>query len=411
MLRSILLALAAVLVVPAGTATAAGFTHYTAHLEATISYNHVQDASGGNGGTWHFTRHEEEHYTTKLKAVMPMVTFSGGRMQDYGLGAWVETWTTGTRAWREDDSWSGVDEVSCTADGKRYGQGRGGMQPVAAGADLIDLRLTNGFEITGDCDDGRSDGGKIGGLLASDRPLGQGALDKIFAIPAAAVGTGKFAQHLTGGAEGEKCPGHDQDTTSCTVTWNATITFIRDDLAGETDPVDWQHQNAPVPPLPRHEDEEDPKIRAVREAIERDLEQWRRSQEDMIRRVRDAIDEQRIADDIARAWREHSSGKRVDLRCTGCVGSVSAFAAPSATSPGTGSALATARFSAGAKARAAAAAAKRRPVARLRLDRTDLRKLRKAGHVALRFDVRLPGEAKAAKRTITLKLGRKRART
>jgi hypothetical protein len=102
-----LLAAGAVLAT-AAPAHAETFTFYTGHLDATVEYSRTAHEKGGNSGSWQFTRDESEQFTTKLKAVLPMVSFAGGRLQPYGKGGHVETWTTGRTTRVVDDTWSGV---------------------------------------------------------------------------------------------------------------------------------------------------------------------------------------------------------------------------------------------------------------------------------------------------------------
>ncbi len=108
------------------------------------------------------------------------------------------------------------------------------------------------------------------------------------------------------------------------------------------------------------------------------------------------LEDERIAGDIAAAFRRDGSRARVELSCPGaCSGSVTAYAASGPRSTGSGTPLARAPFRR-AGARGAVAA-------HLRLDRADRRRLAGRRWVALRIVMRFAGSPKVQRTTLVVR--------
>lgn len=58
-------------------------------------------------------------------------------------------------------------------------------------------------------------------------PVGQGPFDAKFDFPRSRIGDGTITFPISGGAAGQDCPGYDEETVLCSLTWEGTVTFTR----------------------------------------------------------------------------------------------------------------------------------------------------------------------------------------
>lgn len=395
--------LAALALGASGTASAATLT-YDVHIDATVAYDHAKHSESHSGSS-HYVNDTSWHLGGKLKSVLPMVRFVDGRAEDSGNGI-VEEAITGRYLSVEDSSSSGTSRLEFLADGKASPWGRSSIVPAGfAGSGFVAVRLTDLLEVTATCDDGRSPGYAIAKLDGdSDDPTG-GPFDAVFTLPPDALGNGLIAQLEEGSVQGEHCPGFDEHSVSCKLSWTATISFVRSDLSDTVDPI-----TQPPPPATGTNDTLGQNAADV---IARELERRRREAEQQARAdqakadavskaVKDYLDRERIADTIRKVLTPgaSSSSANVDLSCPGaCTGSVRVKA-------GTAT-LATSALRPLGKSSAAKAKGTYGVRAKLKFDRADRRAAKRAGKVTLTFAVRV-GTGAVQRVTTTVKLGGKR---
>ncbi|HWT92685.1 MAG TPA: hypothetical protein VN238_06785 [Solirubrobacteraceae bacterium] len=407
MLRPTLLsaaALSALALGATGSASAATVT-YDVHIDATVAYDHERHSESRTGSTFHVSD-TSWHLGGKLTSVLPMVRFVDGRAEESGNGI-VEEAISGRYVSAQDSSSTGPQRLECLADGRPSPWGRSSIVPAGfADSGRVAVRLTDLLEVTANCDDGRNPGSTIAKLDGDvDDPTG-GPFDAVFDLPPDALGNQLIAQLEEGAVQGEHCPGYDEHTVSCKLSWTATISFVRSDVAGTVDPI-----KQPPPPATGTNDTLGQNAADV---IARELERQRREREQQERAdqakadavskaVKDYLDQERIADTIRKVLNPGASNgpnASVDLSCPGaCTGSVTVKAGKATLAKGTlrplgRSSAATAKGTYGVRAK-------------LRFDRADRRAAKRAGKVTLTFAVRV-GTGAVQRVTTTVKLGGKR---
>jgi len=198
-------------------------------------------------------------------------------------------------------------------------------------------------------------------------PVGVGIFDGSFVLPHSQIGAGLLEFPLQGEVTGSSCPFHHAKTALCSLTWEATVRFVKtgtgtgpgddEDLHVPLDPAP-APTPAPVPQPPVSTPVSPPPPPAAQD-------------DDLLVPLKPVEARAQLADDLSRA--------SLPLACaTACHGTVTATAG--------GRTLARVPFR---------AASGRTAVARLRFDAADRRAIRRAGG-----RVRLAVRARAGGRTV-----------
>jgi hypothetical protein len=102
------------------------------------------------------------------------------------------------------------------------------LLPAAGGKEALEVRVLGGLHVElRECggDPVVSPGTLI--LDAGGRAMGDGPFDARVEMPHEAIGMGKIIELLEGTASGQRCPRWTNASTSCTLSWKATVTFTR----------------------------------------------------------------------------------------------------------------------------------------------------------------------------------------
>lgn len=388
---------AALVATPAGAATYG----YDVTVKTTVDFKR-HDAWGNakNGGD----RHVE--FSTDLYSDMRGVQFTDGVIAPYLDGGQVVADTVGFYSAEDRAERSPTRHLHCDSDPEKPGRwGRSSLQPMGAGDRSIALRVTDKLQYEGNCDDGRSPGY---GITSIDGNVDDydGPFDQIFTLPAEAIGQGKIIQLVDSvPVNSDTCPGYGPQTTLCEFSWQAEVTFVRSD----------HREPAPSPsPAPGQAPGSVP-VGAPGRSPGPVPAPSTASDEALVTHVTDAIreylDEERIADSIARAFRDSHRSAKVQLDCPGpCSGTVSAYAVATVAAAPSGRPLATATLAApgGAAGRRLAYVARRAAtplVATLRFDAADRRAMARRRFVALRFAIRTADDPTVRSATVVLRRG------
>lgn len=203
--------------------------------------------------------------------------------------------------------------------------------------------------------------------VSSDNEIPFGAFDQAFDLPHEAIGMGKIIQLLDANVGGEGCPGHHEHTTSCALTWKATVTFVRTG----------QWQTAPAPPS--------------------------EIDESMIPappvQPNDGIDERMIPMPPPRA-KLSRDGRRAELSLScpvACKGTAAAYPAARGARASAAKPLAAVRFK---------GAAGRPTKVVLRLGSRARRAIERVGGVRIELRISPEGGSKVLRRSVVIRLGR-----
>jgi hypothetical protein len=242
-MKTLLLALA-LLVLGTGTAQAVTITEYDVTIEGEATYARNQAYPVPYGFT-------EEHQKAafKWKTHFPSVTFIDKHV---GVSGIPTTTVTDIDAslyvsipTPEGPKTGGCTGSALSAPPSPGWFGAGVMPTPDPNVEALGVRVIGGVgfllpNCTGIAAGGGAQSFSIGSG-AESIPLGP--WDHEFDMPHEAIGMGKIIQLLDANVTGRDCPGTDEYTASCALTWKATVTFVRKAKHGGTVP------KPPKPPV------------------------------------------------------------------------------------------------------------------------------------------------------------------
>jgi hypothetical protein len=221
------LGLAAVLaILGAAPAQAVTRTDYDVTIEGAASYSRA-DSWPTDFGAWEWGEHATFKWRTKLAAA-----FLGNQV--------VVTSNPSTSVTQADAS---LSHTVPTAEGPRTGActgnsagavGNGWLAPSVisdptAAIEIVDIRVLGSVELRLPSCTGLLAGQQNAGIAVTNggASFPTGPFDTTFDMPHEAIGMGKIIQLLDDVTTGTRCPGYRDGTVSCTLSWKATVTFVR----------------------------------------------------------------------------------------------------------------------------------------------------------------------------------------
>lgn len=222
-----LLAALGALAVCAPSANALTQTDYAVTIEGSASYAR-HDAVPGAQGDW--TTDVAAEWT--WKATIPTVTFFDDRFSMASVPTATGTVKSGSLT-LTIPTLEGPKVGSCT--GKAWDQMPGAPimtgqteKPEGASSEGIFIRVMEGGGVRVDQCTGMLKGTPQTFGVGSPGTGRTNAYETFFEMPHEAVGMGKIIQLLDRTVTGTSCPGYtEEQTDSCTLTWKATVTFVR----------------------------------------------------------------------------------------------------------------------------------------------------------------------------------------
>ena len=240
-----LLALAA-LAVAVPSASALTMTDYKVTIEGSASYSRT-DVGPGAFGNW--VQSEKTEFSWKTE--MPSVTFI-----DNVVATAAGSKVTGTvKSGSMDISIptpEGPVTGSCTGRSWAEMPGPGIItsekhKPAGAANEGIFLSVLAGGSIKLDQCSGALGTGPVSiGVGGTGGALQSNPWEQFFEMPHEAIGMGKIIQLLTKENSGVKCPGYYDMTEHCSLSWKATVTFVRTSHTT----TDEMEDLIPTPPAP-----------------------------------------------------------------------------------------------------------------------------------------------------------------
>jgi hypothetical protein len=253
-LRTLLPAAAAALAVCAAAVPTAGadvdrarLTHeYSATITTDVDYN-IARTGTNDLGVW--SSQLDDEFTVKTE--IPRIRFVGG-MPSYNNPAYSTA--TATRGHLLAITAGSGSPVTCTGNEIQDLAGGAVMGVLSTDVRQFKVRVLDGLtRRLGSCS-----GPYPAFLMRYDMlgaPLGEGYFDATVDFPGARLGS-DHAQLLHGEVSGAKCPGYDEDTTVCLLTWDAEITFhhvssVDEGTPPPLTPEELPEIGKPTPPAPR----------------------------------------------------------------------------------------------------------------------------------------------------------------
>lgn len=216
-------------------------THeYSATIKTDVDYNIAR--SGTNHlGQWSMQMDDEFTVNTEV----PRIRFAGGLPSANNPAYSTATATRGHLLMVPAGSGS---PVTCTGNDVRDLAGGAVMGVISTDVRQFKIRVLDGItRRLGQCS------GVIPEFLMRydmlGAPIGEGYFDTTISFPGARLGS-DHAQLMHGEVSGPKCPGYDEDTTICTLTWDAEITFHHVSSVQEPTPPPMTPEELPVPGVP-----------------------------------------------------------------------------------------------------------------------------------------------------------------
>ena len=361
---------------------AADTVTYDVTMDATVRYDHTDQwrTSDGVETRWGAS---DRHFVSQLHADVPGVRFVDGVVERLGDGSVesgppVDERTTGTRHSERHGGDSGDDTEDCEAVPVPNDRGHLELGPAEGqGERAIAVRLTDELAIDGICDPAIPADEMLlvlNGLNAQHN----GYFDAVFALAANDIGQGQIVQRLSSGQHGTNemgCPGYSGMTTTCSFSWEATLTFRRTDTPPPPPPAD------PKPAWPAPESTGDAKIDAVTRTVQEYLHPKSGKSPVRPRTTKDGRE------------------TRLELRCPlACNGKISAYAVAKRKAKGKGTLLGSGRLKTGAAPRATGGHAVH---GRVKLDAKDRKVLRKRGWLRVVTELRFAGDARTHRVVVT----------
>ncbi|WP_210495238.1 hypothetical protein [Patulibacter sp. SYSU D01012] len=377
LLAAVLLACGALPVADA----AAGTVTYDVTMDATVRYDHA-DAWRTSDGVETRWGASSRRFVSQLHAEAPGVRFVDGVLERVGDGSVesgppVDERTTGTRHNERHGGDSGDHVEDCEAVPVPNDRGHLELGPAEGqGERAIAVRLTDELAIDGVCEPAIPADEMLlvlNGLNAQH----DGYFDAVFALAANDVGEERIVQRLTSGQHGTSemgCPGSSGLTTSCSFSWEATLTFRRTSAPPPPPPAD-------PPSWPAPESTGDAKIDAVTKAVQEYLHPKGGRSPVRPRTTKDGRE------------------TRLELRCPlACGGRINAYAVARRKATGDGTLLGRGRLKAGAGPRAAAGHVVH---GRVTLDAKDRKTLRTRGWLRVVTELRFAGDPRVHRVVVT----------
>jgi hypothetical protein len=223
-----LLAVAVALAAAAGPAQALTRTDYEVIVEGDAAYAQSQLRPAVEG---QWTRQEEA--TFKWRTRFPLVSFLG---KELGVVSVAPTTTVTAPAATSHESIpkpGGAMASDCSGDLLAAPSGGawlgGSLTPdLDPNTEDLGVRLLGDVSvILASCSGTLRETDWVN-VSGTDKDLGAGPFDAEFDLPHEAIDLDRIIQLLEGKKSGAQCPGYEVGfTTSCTLTWKATVTFIR----------------------------------------------------------------------------------------------------------------------------------------------------------------------------------------
>jgi len=223
----ILILISTVAAAAATNAEAVTQSDYAVTIEGQASYAHSESGPVVQG---RWDRQKQAGF--KWRAQFPTVSFIGKRL---GTTAPATT-TVSAISGKYNETIPRPDGPPMTGECTGDSLSRPASTALLGGSITPDLdpstedlavRLIGGVDVALPSCSGMLGAGQQVTIDGGNQPLGLGPLDALIDLPREAIDMGKIIELLEGTATGPQCPGYGVNTVSCTLSWKATVTFVR----------------------------------------------------------------------------------------------------------------------------------------------------------------------------------------